>query len=52
MVRKIDTFVCEACGFHYEEEKMANDCEKWCKETHSCNLDIIKHAIENINDDI
>lgn len=50
MVRKINTFVCDACGFHYEDEQNAKDCEEWCKKTNSCNLDIIKHAIENKNE--
>lgn len=38
---------CVECGFQYSEEAIAKQCEAWCKEHHSCNLEITKHAIEN-----
>ncbi|MDP3953710.1 MAG: hypothetical protein Q8P99_02740 [bacterium] len=38
---------CEECGFHYEDEKQAEDCEKWCREHHSCNIQITADAIES-----
>jgi len=39
-------YKCEECGMEYEEEEWAKKCEKWCRETHSCNIDIIKHAVK------
>jgi len=39
-------FLCEECKLGYKEEQWAERCEKWCKEYHSCNLDITKHAIK------
>lgn len=40
-------FKCPECGLNYKEKKWAERCEKWCKENHSCNLEITKHAIKN-----
>lgn len=37
-------FQCEECGLSYENMEWAQKCEEWCKEHHSCNLEIIKHA--------
>ena len=37
---------CPECGFLYKEKEWARKCEDWCKEHHSCNLEIIKHAIK------
>ena len=47
MVKKVDVYKCEECGFHYEMEEVAKDCEKFCIENHACNLEIIKNAIES-----
>ena len=41
------TYQCEECGFHYEKKEQAEKCEAWCKEHHSCNLEITAHALEN-----
>lgn len=38
-------YMCQECGFWYKEKDMAKKCEKWCKETNSCNLEIIKNAL-------
>ena len=38
-------YTCRACGFSYAEKKWAAQCEAWCREHHSCNTDIIKHAL-------
>ena len=38
-------FTCPACGLHYRDEKVAKQCQAWCEEHHSCNLDIIQHAV-------
>ncbi len=40
-------YQCEACGFHYFDKETAEKCEAWCREQNSCNLEIIKEAIEN-----
>lgn len=38
---------CPECGLHYENKDRARECEAWCKEHQSCNLEITSHAIEN-----
>lgn len=40
-------YQCEECGFHYEDRAQAEKCEAWCKEHHSCNLEITARAIES-----
>lgn len=37
-------YVCEQCGFRYETESRARQCENWCREHKSCNLEIIAHG--------
>ncbi len=37
---------CKECGLHYKERTLAEKCEAWCKEHHSCNLEIIKDSVE------
>lgn len=37
-------YKCPECGLEYEEKSWAEKCEKWCKEHHTCNLEIIKHV--------
>ena len=39
-------FVCPECGLTYKEAEWAKKCASWCKEHHSCNLEIIKHSIK------
>ena len=39
-------YVCEACDMAYEDKDIAKKCEDWCNENHSCNLEIIKHAVK------
>jgi len=36
---------CEECGLEYEAREWAEKCQAWCIEHKSCNLEIIKHAI-------
>lgn len=38
---------CSECGLHYKDYAQAEKCEAWCKEHHSCNLEITSYAIEN-----
>lgn len=42
-------FICEECGFAYLEKKWAIKCQKWCSRYNSCNLEITKHAIIQID---
>ena len=44
-VNKRALYVCEACGFAYEQKEWAQKCQEWCEEHNSCNLDIIKHGV-------
>ncbi len=37
--------VCPECGFRYAEKEWAEKCEVWCKQHHSCNLEITEHAL-------
>lgn len=39
-------FVCPECSLSYEDAEWAKKCAAWCKENKSCNLEIIKHAIQ------
>ena len=38
-------FVCAECGLSYKNSEWAKKCAIWCKEHHSCNLEIIEHSI-------
>jgi len=37
-------FICEACGFAYKSKEHAKECEEWCNQHQSCNLEITKFA--------
>lgn len=39
-------YTCEECGFIYEEKEIAKKCEEWCKEYHSCNIEITSYAVQ------
>lgn len=39
-------YVCDECEFAYEKKELAEKCEAWCREKHSCNLEITKYAVE------
>ncbi len=38
-------YVCEACGFAYEQKEWAQKCQEWCEEHNSCNLEITEHGV-------
>ena len=39
-------FICEICGLGYLEEKVAQDCEDYCREhPGSCSAEISKKAV-------
>lgn len=40
-------YQCEECGLVYTDKEIAERCQKWCVEHKSCNLDIIKHAVQD-----
>lgn len=40
-------YQCEECKLIYKEKDWAKKCQVWCKEHHSCNLEIIKHIKTN-----
>ena len=37
-------YACEECGFAYETRELAQKCQDWCREHHSCSLRITAHA--------
>lgn len=39
-------FVCPECNLSYKDAEWAKKCAAWCKEHQSCNLEIIKHAVQ------
>lgn len=41
-----DSYQCPVCKLQYPTDELAKTCEAWCTEHHSCNLEIIKHAIQ------
>ena len=45
--REKKLYQCPECGLHYEEKEWAEKCEAWCREHHTCNIEITSHAIEN-----
>ena len=56
MVKKLEKggkvyYQCEECGYYYDTEGLAKECENWCKEHKACNSEIIKQSIgkEEIN---
>jgi len=38
-------FICEECGFACESKERAENCQNWCKEHKTCNIEITRHAI-------
>lgn len=38
-------FQCGECKLHYSEREIAERCEAWCKEHHTCHLDIIQYSV-------
>jgi hypothetical protein len=45
-VRDEYVFQCPACKMSYKDKKWADACFAWCKEHHSCNLEIMEHAVK------
>lgn len=38
-------YQCDECKLYYRAEETAKRCEAWCSEHKSCNLEIIKEAV-------
>ena len=49
--KTIKTYKCPECGLLYKEKKWVEECEAWCKEHHTCNLEIIKYAVKIEDED-
>ncbi|MBU1197454.1 hypothetical protein KJ765_02975 [Candidatus Micrarchaeota archaeon] len=45
VTEKNQRYACEECGLKYADQQTAEQCELWCAEHKSCNLEIIRHAI-------
>jgi len=39
-------YSCPECNMDYSDPDWAKKCAAWCKEHKSCNLDIIRHAVQ------
>ena len=35
---------CPECGLNYKDKKWAEKCEAWCRDRHSCNIEITTHS--------
>lgn len=44
-----ELYRCGECGFKYVEKEWAEKCEAWCREHHSCNIEIIAQAVPETN---
>jgi len=38
-------FICEVCGFGYEDKDTASECEEYCSTNNMCSIEITKKAI-------
>ncbi|MDP3948446.1 MAG: hypothetical protein Q8Q17_00675 [bacterium] len=38
-------YACSECGFKYADMETAEKCENWCRNHKSCNSEIVKKAI-------
>ena len=36
---------CSECKLMYPKKNLAEECETWCREHKTCNIEIIKHAV-------
>ncbi len=43
---KTNIFECKYCRMQYVDKNWADQCEEWCSDHKSCNLDITLHNIE------
>ncbi len=45
--KRAKLFQCPECKLFYAQKTWARKCEAWCSRSQSCNLEIIKHAVES-----
>ena len=48
MKGKTKCYYCEECELAYFDKKKASECEEWCRENKSCNIEITKYAINKM----
>lgn len=41
-------YECAECGLHYKDAEIARQCEAWCREHQSCNLEITRFSVERL----
>jgi len=41
-------FACGECGLAYAQKAIAERCQAWCAKHKSCNLGIIRHALDDV----
>lgn len=46
-IREGTTYECSECRLHYRDKETQEKCEAWCREHRSCNIEIIKSAVES-----
>ena len=52
MFKNNKLYACKICSFSYKKKKLKDKCKNWCKLHKSCNLKIIKYAVnQGGNDD-
>lgn len=37
-------YICDECGFAYEDKVWAEKCQDYCAKHHACSIDITRHA--------
>ena len=43
-----ELYQCQEYGLKYKDKEWAEKCELWCRKNNSCNLEIISHAVEKV----
>ncbi len=47
LIKKDKTYyLCDSCGFAYEERRLAAKCQAWCEMNNSCNMEITRRAVK------
>lgn len=44
--KELKTYKCSECGLSYTDKDLAKKCEEWCRKYHTCNVEIMKHSVE------
>ena len=43
---KSELYQCSICKLHFETTQLAAQCDKWCRNNNSCNVEIASQSIE------